>query len=130
MQNSLSGRRWRSVVVAAVMVLATAPAIAHHGWSWAVEELSELKGVIRAIQLGNPHAALDVDVNGEIWKVELATPRATERAGFTEASAKEGDEVTAIGNRSRDETERRMKAVRIIVNGKTYDVYPNRAPTN
>nr|WP_202314626.1 MULTISPECIES: DUF6152 family protein [unclassified Mesorhizobium] len=106
------------------------PALAHHGWSWTVEELSELKGVIRKVYVGNPHATLDVDVDGEIWKVELAPPRATERAGFTEASAKPGDEVTAIGNRSLDKAERRMKAVRIIVGGKTYDVYPNRAPSD
>ena len=39
-----------------------------------------------------------------------------------------GDEVTAIGHRSRAENERRMKAVRIIVNGGTYDVYPTRVP--
>jgi hypothetical protein len=37
-----------------------------------------------------------------------------------------GDEVTAIGNRSSDPAEKRMKAVRIIVNGKTFDVYPDR----
>ena len=32
-----------------------------------------------------------------------------------------------IGNRSQDPNETRMKAVRVIVNGKTYDVYPDRA---
>ena len=41
-----------------------------------------------------------------------------------------GDPVIAIGNRSKDPSERRMKAVRIIVNGNTYDVYPDRVPTN
>jgi hypothetical protein len=106
------------------------PALAHHGWSWTVEELSELKGVIREVYVGNPHARLDVDVDGQIWRVELAPPRATEQAGFTEASAKPGDEVTAIGNRSLDKAERRMKAVRIIVGGRTYDVYPNRVPSD
>ena len=90
----------------------------------------QVEGVIKEIYLGNPHATLDVDVEGEIWRVELAPPRQTERAGFTEASAKVGDEVTAIGNRSRDEAERRMKAVRLTVGGKTYDVYPGRAPSN
>lgn len=121
----------RRICLALTLTTATAiPAVAHHGWSWTVDELSELKGVIREIHLGNPHAALDVDVGGDIWKVELAPPRATEQAGFTEASAKPGDGVTAIGNRSRDQAERRMKAVRIIVNGKTYDVYPNRVPTD
>lgn len=130
MGNSLSDLRWPSLIVVAAMAMATIPAVAHHGWSWTVEELSELKGVIRTIYIGNPHATLDVDVKGQIWRVELAPPRATQRAGFTEASAKSGDEVTAIGNRSQDQKERRMKAVRIIVNGKTYDVYPDRVPTN
>ena len=90
----------------------------------------QVEGVIKEIYLGNPHATLDVDVEGEIWRIELAPPRQTERAGFNEASAKVGDEVTAIGNRSRDESERRMKAVRLTVGGKTYDVYPGRAPSN
>lgn len=130
MQNLFSGARARGLTAAIVMAAATVPAFAHHGWSWTVEETSELKGVIRDIYLGNPHATLDVDVNGEVWKVELAPPRATERAGFTDASAKPGDEVTAIGHRSRDEADHRMKAVRIVVSGKTYDVYPDRVPTN
>ena len=68
-------------------------------------------------------------MEGEIWRVELAPPAATIRAGFTEDAAKVGDEVIAIGNRSRDEVEKRMKAVRITVNGKTYDVYPSRTPS-
>ena len=58
----------------------------------------------------------------------MAPPSRTIAAGFTEEVAKVGDEVTAIGNRSVDQAEKRMKAVRIIVNGKTYDVYPDRVP--
>jgi hypothetical protein len=37
-----------------------------------------------------------------------------------------GDEVTALGNRTTDPDQRLMKAVRITVNGETYDIYPNR----
>ena len=106
------------------------PAFAHHGWSWTADGMFQVEGVIKEIYLGNPHATLDVEGEGEIWRIELAPPRQTERAGFNEASAKVGDEVTAIGNRSRDEAERRMKAVRLTVGGKTYDVYPGRAPSN
>ena len=68
--------------------------------------------------------------DGAVWRVELAPPARTIAAGFTEDAAKAGDEVTAIGNRSKDKAERRMKAVRIIVGGKTYDVYPDRVPSN
>ena len=109
--------------------LATGPVLAHHGWSWTQDGFFELEGIIKAIYIGNPHATLDVDVEGEIWRVELAPPGRTIAAGFTEEVAKVGDEVIALGNRSRDETEKRMKAVRITVNGKTYDVYPDRTPS-
>jgi len=106
------------------------PALAHHGWSWTEDGFFEIEGTITEIYVGNPHATLDVDVEGEIWRVELAPPSQTTRAGFSEDTAKVGDEVQAIGNRSRDEGERRMKAVRITVNGNTYDVYPGRVPSN
>ena len=115
--------------VTGLAMLAAGPTLAHHGWSWTADGFFELEGIIKEIYIGNPHASLDVDVEGEIWRVELAPPSATMRAGFTEDVAKVGDEVTAIGNRSRDETEKRMKAVRVTVNGKTYDVYPSRAPS-
>ena len=115
-------------LTAAVILAAGTAAFAHHGWSWTQDEFFQLKGIIRAIYIGNPHATLDVDAEGETWRVEMAPPSRTIAAGFTEDAAEVGDEVTAIGNRSRDQTEKRMKAVRIIVNGKTYDVYPDRVP--
>jgi len=117
------------LTIAGVIALATTlPALAHHGWSWTQDGFFQLTGTIVDVYVGNPHATLDVDVEGERWRVELAPPAATIQAGFTEDAAKAGDEVVAIGNRSRDEAEKRMKAVRIIVNGKTYDVYPGRVP--
>ena len=112
-----------------IALLAAGPALAHHGWSWTEEGFFEITGIIRAISYGNPHPTLDVDVEGETWRVELATPAATARAGFLEDTAKVGDRIVAIGHRSLDEAEKRMKAVRITVNGKTYDVYPNRVPS-
>lgn len=112
-----------------IALLAAGPALAHHGWSWTEEGFFEIAGIIRAISYGNPHPTLDVDVEGETWRVELATPAATQRAGFMEDTAKVGDQIVVIGHRSRDEAEKRMKAVRITVNGKTYDVYPNRVPS-
>ncbi len=118
----------RTALAVAMLVSGTAVALAHHGWSWTEDGFFQLTGVIRTVYVGNPHATLDVDVEGEIWRVELAPPSATIAAGFTEEAAKAGDEVFAIGNRSRDDTEKRMKAVRLTVNGKTYDVYPNRVP--
>jgi hypothetical protein len=126
---AISRRIFLTAGAAGIATLAARPTFAHHGWSWTEDGFFELKGIIREIYLGNPHAMLDVDVEGEMWRVELAPPSATIRAGFTEDAAKVGDEVTALGNRSRDETEKRLKAVRVTVNGKSYDVYPSRAPS-
>lgn len=116
------------LLAGALTVGSTLAALAHHGWSWTADGFFELKGKIVAITYANPHPTIDVDAEGEVWRVDLATLSATAYAGFTETSAKVGDEITAIGNRSRAETEKHMKAVRIIVGGKTYDVYPSRVP--
>lgn len=112
---------------AAAMLAAMPQAFAHHGWSWTESGFFKLEGRVAAIYYGNPHPTIDVDVEGEIWRVELAPPGATTAAGFTETTAKAGDEIVAIGNRSQDAAERRMKAVRLVTGGKTYDVYPRRA---
>ncbi|HEX9906000.1 MAG TPA: DUF6152 family protein [Propylenella sp.] len=115
-----------AVLAGAVCALLATAALAHHGWSWAVEEQSELTGTIREIFIGNPHAVLTVEAADGVWTVELAPPSRTRAAGFDENAAEVGDEATAIGHRSADPAEKRMKAVRVIVNGKTYDIYPDR----
>lgn len=121
----------RTLLKAGALALGVAglalPALAHHGWSWTDSGFFQLEGEITEIYLGNPHATVDVDVEGEIWRVELAPPGPTSASGFVEGVAAVGDEITAIGNRSEDEGERRMKAVRLIVGDDTYDVYPSRA---
>jgi len=121
-------RSLKTVLAAAALAGAMAvPAAAHHGWGWTESGFFQLEGLITAVYIGNPHATIDVDVEGVIWRVELAPPGPTMAAGFVEGVARPGDEVTAIGNRSADGVEPRMKAVRVIVGGQTYDVYPERA---
>jgi hypothetical protein len=117
----------RTTVLAAALALTALPVAAHHGWSWTDSGFFQLEGVIADLYIGNPHATIDVDVEGVIWRVELAPPGPTTAAGFVEGVAAIGDEITAIGNRSADDNETRMKAVRVIVTGETYDVYPSRA---
>jgi hypothetical protein len=112
----------------ALMLLAAAPASAHHGWAWTEDEPFELTGVIEEIYIGHPHVTLEVRAEDGMWHVDLAPLGPTTRAGFDESAAKVGDEVTCIGFRSRDHGERSMKAARVVVNGKNYDVYPNRVP--
>lgn len=119
----------RSALAALALTAFAGPALAHHGWAWTDGERYELTGTITEIYLGHPHATLKVQAADGIWDVDLAPLSRTLAAGFDENAAKVGDAITAIGNRSSDPADLHMKAVRLIVNGKTYDVYPDRVNT-
>lgn len=118
------------VGVAALAALTTTGALAHHGWSWAEADQIELNGEIREIYVGPPHPVLRVAAADGDWSVELGNPNQTRRSGFTEESAAVGDSITALGNRSEDPSEKRMKAVRVTVRERTYDIYPDRIRSN
>lgn len=109
----------------------SAPALAHHGWSWAESEQMTLEGTIKTISMAPPHPSLQVTArDGTLWQVDLGNPRQTANSGFTGDTAKPGDAITVLGNRNRDETKPHMKAVRITLAGTNYDMYPERIGSN
>lgn len=131
MHNRLSRRRALQLGVAGAVAATSLPALAHHGWNWAEDQQSELKGTVKSVSMAPPHPSLKVTTaDGKEWLIDLANPNQTERAGFTAASAKAGDAIVVLGNRSKDKAQLWMKAVRITVAGKTYDLYPERIRTN
>lgn len=114
-------------VVLALLVFAVAgTASAHHGWQWAEDKNSEVTGVVTKAVLGNPHGVLTLDVGGESWLVEVGQPWRNERAGLTDKMLSPGVELTAHGHRSADPKDKRLKAERIVIDGKTYNLYPDR----
>ena len=115
-----------------VLVAALAgQALAHHGWEWAEDKQTELSGTIQAVSMAPPHPTLQVKAaDGVVWQIDLGNPNQTERSGFTAASAKPGDTILVLGNRHKDAAKRQMKAVRITVAGKAFDMYPERIRTN
>ncbi|MEX0694727.1 MAG: DUF6152 family protein [Rhodospirillales bacterium] len=116
------------VLIAALggFLLSAVPAGAHHGWRWAEDGNFEITGDIVEAQLGNPHGVVHIDVNGERWSIEVGQPWRNERAGLTDDHFAKGREITASGHRSKDPNERRVKAERVMIDGKTYDLYPER----
>lgn len=100
---------------------------AHHGWGWATDEQFELTGTIIEVRLGNPHGEVTLDVDGERWVVEVGQPWRNERAGLTAELLGVGQVITAHGHRSAREGERLMKAERVVIDGESYALYPDRA---
>jgi len=123
-------RMTRRRIVAGIIGLGmtASAASAHHGWSWTEDDPFSLTGIIEDVFIGNPHVTLKVRAEDGVWDVDLAPLSRTLAAGFDESAAKVGDEVTCVGFRASDHMQRHMKAARVIVNGKTYDVYPDRVP--
>jgi len=103
-----------------------AAAMAHHGWGWTEEEESSLSGTIEQISFGNPHMHLRLGTDQGSWEVDLSPPIQAQRSGFGPQAAKVGDEVVLTGHRARDQDVRGFKAETITVDGKRYDVYPQR----
>jgi hypothetical protein len=120
----------RALAAGVLMSLAAAPASAHHGWSWAEDEQTTLEGRIVSVSMVPPHPQLQVeDGEGVQWQVDLGNPSQTERSGFNAESASAGDAITVRGNRNKEAGKQHMKAVRITIDGRNYDLYPERLTT-
>ncbi len=114
------------VACAAIAIATSLPAFAHHGWQWAEDVNSELTGVIVAAKLGNPHGELTLAVNGANWIVEVGQPWRNERAGLKDEMLVKGVKLTATGHKHIDPKKKVFKAERIFIDGKKFDLYPDR----
>lgn len=130
MNARLSRFSVRTILLAGLGSLAIGTAaLAHHGWEWADEKHSTLEGTIRAVYVGPPHPTLKVETASDgMWDVDLANPRQTATAGFGEGSAQPGNKVVILGNRSKTNGQKLIKAVKITVEGKDFVLYPERMP--
>ena len=116
-----------SLLAAAIVAIAAPlPASAHHGWEWAEADNAELTGVIVGVKLGNPHGEVIIDVGGEKWLVEVGQPWRNERAGLKDAMLTQGVKLTVAGHRHADPKKKVFKAERVIIDGKRFDLYPDR----
>ncbi|WP_066253181.1 DUF6152 family protein [Hydrogenophaga flava] len=124
--TSFVPRVFLHLAAAALALTLALPAAAHHGWVWAEDVNSELAGTIVAAKLGNPHGELTMAVNGANWIVEVGQPWRNERAGLKDAMLVKGVKLTASGHKHSDPKKKVFKAERLVIDGKTYDLYPDR----
>ena len=97
-----------SALVAAFLLLVSAPLFAHHGAaSYDISKMVTLKGAVTSVQWINPHVEVDMEVTGatgkaEKYAVESVSPLGLSRNGWTKDSVKPGDQITVTGNLSKD----------------------------
>ncbi|MEO9522385.1 MULTISPECIES: DUF6152 family protein [Marinobacter] len=109
-----------------ILLFGSIPATAHHGWGWATDQEFEITGTIVAKRLGNPHGEVTLNVDGKDWLIEVGQPWRNQRAGLTAELLSEGRVITVHGHKSAKADERRVKAERVVIDGKDYNLYPDR----
>ena len=98
------------------------PVVAHHSFAleYDVTKPITLQGAVTKVEWTNPHARVYVDVtdaNGAVanWNLELASPSALSRNGWTSKVLKAGDKVKVEGFEGRDPGARRVNASSIVL---------------
>ncbi|HEY4362761.1 MAG TPA: DUF6152 family protein [Bryobacteraceae bacterium] len=104
----------------AAFALLLAPAQAHHSIGpYDYTHSATISGVVTAFAWINPHAYIFVDVKqdnaAQRWKVEIESPNALRRSGWTKDSLKPGDTVTCIGARAKDPASQTMRGWIVIL---------------
>ena len=116
-------RVYLAVFAAALgLFLSAASLVPHHSFSleYDANKPVAFEGVVTKVEWTNPHARVYVDVTdpkGAVrnWNLELASPSALARNGWSSRTLKAGDKVKVEGFEGRAENTYRMNAKSIVL---------------
>jgi hypothetical protein len=94
----------RSFIAIALLLAATAPALAHHSFDaeYDTNKVANIAGFVTKVDWQNPHAFVYIDAaddKGTVksFRVEMGPPYALVRGGWKKDTVKIGDKVTVEG---------------------------------
>ena len=119
-------RPWAIAGAILIGLAPAAPLSAHHGWGWETHEEFQLGGKVKSVRNANPHGTMLLSTRSGEWTVEIGQPWRNEQAGLTMQMLRPGTQLLVHGHRSARKGERLMKAERIVIAGKSYNLYPDR----
>ena len=95
------------------LLMAAAPAFAHHGFAAEFDQTRplKLKGTVAKWEVTNPHSWIQMDVKGDdgkvvTWMIEGGSPNNLYRLGFTRDSLPPGAEIVVEGYQAKDGSNR------------------------
>jgi hypothetical protein len=112
----------RRALAAASLLLVSGAALAHHGWgSYDASKPLTVRSQVEKLKWENPHVHIDVKHDGAVWEAVLAPPFRMEARGLKPEMLKAGAVVAVEGYPS-TKGERELRAERITVGGKTFEL--------
>jgi len=79
------------------------PLLAHHSTAaFDMTRASTVSGVVTKFTWANPHSYIDLDADGQHWRLEIESLNLLRRYGWTKESLKAGDKISCIGARAKD----------------------------
>ena len=106
----------------AVLLVALAPAAAHHGWgSYDARNPVSVEGKILTTKYENPHVTLTVEGKDKTWTLTLAPTSRMLNRGALQEMLTPGKTISAYGYPSTASPDE-MRAERITVDGKTVEM--------
>jgi hypothetical protein len=110
------------VAIVASASIVAGGAIAHHGWgSYDASKVMTVDSAVARLEWQNPHVHMAVNHDGGSWELVLAPPFRMDARGLNPDMIKVGTRVKVEGYPS-TRTEREMRAERITVAGKTFEL--------